>query len=72
METWHSANASTLGLQFSYQSNARALAVLNARPSKIEIDGAIAGAKLPETGATFVLSLPRGQHVCVYPNTVSM
>jgi hypothetical protein len=50
-------------LQFSYQSNARALAVLNARPSKIEVDGALDAEKLPESGASFVLSLPRGQHV---------
>jgi len=59
----HSANASPQDLQFSYQSNARALALLNARPRKIEIDGAIAGEKLPESGASFVLTLPRGQHV---------
>jgi hypothetical protein len=58
-----SANASSQGLQFSYQSNARALAVLNARPSKIEVDGTLDGEKLPESGASFVLSLPRGQHV---------
>jgi hypothetical protein len=36
--------------------------VVNARPSKIEIDGVIVGATLPATGASFVLSLPRGQH----------
>jgi hypothetical protein len=58
-----SANASGQDLQFSYRSNARALALLNARPSKIEIDGALAGEKLPESGASFVLTLPRGQHV---------
>jgi len=59
----HSANASAQDLQFSYQSNARAIATLNARPRKIEIDGAIAGEKLSEAGASFVLTLPRGQHV---------
>jgi hypothetical protein len=58
-----SANASAQILQFSYQSNARALALLNARPRKIEIDGAVAGEKLPESGPSFVLTLPRGQHV---------
>jgi hypothetical protein len=58
-----SANAAAQDLQFSYQSNARALAVLNARPRKIEIDGAAAGEKLPESGGSFVLTLPRGQHV---------
>jgi hypothetical protein len=59
----NSANASTEDLRFSYRSNARALALLNARPRKIEIDGAIAGEKLSESGASFVLTLPRGQHV---------
>jgi hypothetical protein len=59
----HSANASAQDLQFSYQSNARALATLNARPRKIEIDGANAGEKLSESGASFVLTLPRGQHI---------
>ncbi len=59
----HSANASTQGLQLSYQSNARALALLSARPRSIEIDGAVTPEKLPESGASFVLSLPRGQHV---------
>jgi len=58
-----SASASTQGMQFSYQSNARALALLNARPRKIEVDGAIAGEKLTESGANFVLTLPRGQHI---------
>ena len=58
-----SANASTQGLQFSYQSNARALAVLNARPSKVEVDGAPDAVPLSESGASFVLSLPRGQHI---------
>ncbi len=58
-----SANASAQALQFTYQSNARALALLNARPRKIEIDGAIDGDKLVESGAGFVLTLPRGQHI---------
>ncbi len=58
-----SANASTRDLRFSYQSTARAVALLNARPSKVEIDGAPAGEELPESGAGFVLTLPRGQHV---------
>jgi hypothetical protein len=58
-----SANASAQDLQFSYQSNARALALLNARPGKIEIDGAPAGEELLESAASFVLRLPRGQHV---------
>ncbi|HTW65162.1 MAG TPA: hypothetical protein VME17_11125 [Bryobacteraceae bacterium] len=58
-----SANATSGKVQFSYQSTARALAILNARPREIEIDGAITDAKLLESGPNFVLSLPRGQHV---------
>jgi hypothetical protein len=58
-----SASASTRDLQFSYQSTARAVALLNARPSKVEIDGAPAGEALPESAAGFVLRLPRGQHI---------
>jgi len=51
------------GLRFSYQSSARTLAVLNARPRKLEIDGAPSDPKLFESGSGFVLTLPRGQHV---------
>jgi hypothetical protein len=59
----HSASTSAKGLELSYQSNSRALAMLNARPHKIEIDGASSNAALIESGAGFVLSLPRGQHI---------
>jgi hypothetical protein len=58
-----SANASAAGLQFSYQSNSRALALLNARPVRLEIDGAVLSPQPLESGANFVLILPRGQHV---------
>jgi hypothetical protein len=51
------------GLRFSYASAARALALLNARPHKLEIDGAPSDPKLNASGAGFVLTLPRGQHV---------
>jgi hypothetical protein len=59
----HSANASAKGLELSYQSNSRALAMLNTRPRKIEIDGTLSTETLLESGAGFVLSLPRGQHI---------
>jgi hypothetical protein len=58
-----SANSSAQGMQFSYVSKARAIAVLNARPHRIEIDGAVVDEKLSASGADFVLSLPRGQHI---------
>ena len=53
----------TDGLRFSYASAARALALLNARPHKLEIDGAPSDPKLSASGAGFILTLPRGQHV---------
>ncbi|HEX4593220.1 MAG TPA: hypothetical protein VH157_03040 [Bryobacteraceae bacterium] len=58
-----SANASPAGLQISYQSNSRAMAVVSPRPRKVEIDGAEYGEKLLDSGSTFVLVLPRGQHI---------
>jgi hypothetical protein len=51
------------GLRFSYESSSRALAIVNARPRKLEIDGAPCDPKPVESGAGFVLTLPRGQHV---------
>ena len=62
-----SASVSSTALDFSYQSNARAVAVLNTRPSKIEIDGVVADQKIQQAGATFVIMLPRGQHVVTLP-----
>jgi len=59
----NSASVVTDGLRFAYQSSARALAVLNARPRKIQIDGAPSDPKLGDSGAGFVLTLPHGQHV---------
>jgi hypothetical protein len=58
-----SANVVPNGLSFTYQSSARALALLNARPRKVEIDGAPCDVKLQQSGIGFVLTLPRGQHV---------
>ena len=58
-----SASVTTDGLRFTYESSARALALLNARPRKLEIDGAPSDPKLRESGPTFVLTLPRGKHV---------
>jgi hypothetical protein len=58
-----SASAEPEGLRFTYQSSARAIAVINARPSKIQIDGVLNNSKLVECGNGFVLTLPRGEHV---------
>src|SRR3984957_19501781 len=51
------------GLRFSYTSAARALALLNVRPRKFELDGAPGEPKLRESGPGFILTLPRGEHV---------
>jgi hypothetical protein len=58
-----SASVTTDGVRFSYESSARALALLNARPRKVEIDGAPKDPILRESGAGYVLTLPRGQHL---------
>lgn len=57
------ATALSDGLRFSYESSARALAILSARPGTLEIDGVRTEPKLRDCGATFVLTLPRGQHI---------
>jgi hypothetical protein len=58
-----SASVITDGLRFTYSSSARALALVNARPRKLEIDGAPSTPKLGPSGAGFVLTLPKGEHV---------
>jgi hypothetical protein len=58
-----SANISPAGLQISYQSNSRAMAIVSPRPGKIEVDGAEYGEKLLDSGSNVVLMLPRGQHI---------
>ncbi len=57
------ASVTSDGLRFSYESGARALAVLSKQPSKLEIDGVFSDPKLRESGSGFVLTLPHGQHV---------
>ncbi len=51
------------GIEFSYQSSSRALAVVERKPSRIEIDGAEAPVEGVDSPAGFVLFLPRGQHL---------
>ena len=57
------ADPAATGLEFSYQSNARAIAVLSSLPEHIDIDGAPAERQVYESGRSFVLMLPRGQHI---------
>jgi hypothetical protein len=57
------ATAAAAALEFSYQSNSHAIAVLDTRPNKVEIDGAVVQQNFMQSGANTVLMLPRGQHV---------
>jgi len=54
-----SAKVSAEGIEFAYQSSARAMATLEQAPHKVEIDGAEV---IPEMSGN-VLILPRGQHL---------
>ena len=54
-----SAKATAAGTEFSYQSGARAMAILEKAPSKLEIDGQAAAPLM--VGNT--LLLPKGQHL---------
>jgi hypothetical protein len=58
-----SASVVNDGLRFAYSSSTRALALVNGRPKKIEIDGAPGSPKLSPSGAGYVVTLPHGQHV---------
>ena len=57
------------GLEFAYRSSSRALAVLDRRPVRLEIDGAgqtVAAVLLEHTDSAapaYTLRLPRGQHL---------
>jgi hypothetical protein len=57
-----SAKVAPQGLEFSYDSSARAFAVLDRRPASVEIDGQGATVQVIQDGDRFTLVLPRGQH----------
>ena len=57
------ASATTVGMEFSYQSSSRALAILDFRPKRVDLDGEEANAAVSSTGKNFLLQLPRGQHL---------
>jgi hypothetical protein len=51
------------GIEFAYRSSARAIAVLDRKPTEVQVDGAeFSGEVLPVDGR-HVLLLPRGQHL---------
>jgi hypothetical protein len=57
------ATALADGIEFSYRSASRALAVVERKPARLEIDGEAAGVEGVDLAAGFVLFLPRGQHL---------
>jgi len=60
-----SAEVTAGGVTFSYRSSSRALAVVDRRPSVIEIDGARVAPVVEASGANWVVHLPRGEHSVV-------
>jgi hypothetical protein len=54
------------GVELSYQSSARAIAVLNARPRTMELDGVRQEPSVIESAGRFVVMLPRGQHLVTF------
>jgi len=51
------------GVELSYQSSARAIAVLNVRPQAMELDGIREEPRAIESDGRFIVMLPRGQHL---------
>ena len=56
--TVHSASATPKGVELAYESTSRAIAILAARPSRVEVDGLAVA-----SGTGTQLMLPRGQHL---------
>jgi hypothetical protein len=50
-------------IEFSYQGTSRAIALLDCKPVRIEIDGFDAPIDMRVAARHFALMLPRGQHV---------
>lgn len=58
-----SAGATTRSIEFAYRSQARALALVDKRPARIEVDGENTKVDVREAGNAYLLLLPRGQHL---------
>jgi hypothetical protein len=58
-----SASATSAGLDFAYESNSRALAVLDMAPLSIEVDGERVRPEVLSSAASYTIVLPRGQHL---------
>jgi hypothetical protein len=51
------------GIEFSYESESRAIAVFDKKPAAIAVDGEKAALAVEEGAAGFTVSLPAGQHI---------
>jgi hypothetical protein len=56
------ATANPAGVAFTYRSASRALAIVDRRPSAVEIDGTTASPLTEPSGANWLVHLPRGEH----------
>jgi hypothetical protein len=65
-----SASATAAGLDFAYESNSRALVILNRAPVSVEVDGAPGQVEVLSSGTTYTLVLPRGQHIVSVKTTL--
>jgi len=50
-------------IELSYENASRALALLDRKPARLEIDGAAAGMTVLPSDKRYSLLLPRGQHL---------
>lgn len=57
------AAATADGIEFSYEAEARALAILDRKPSSVELDGSLTQLRIEGDEGRWVLFLPRGQHL---------
>ena len=58
-----SASAVPEGVEFAYASPSRAIAIVDVRPARLEIDGSPMRVPVFESGAKWAILLPRGQHL---------
>jgi hypothetical protein len=50
-------------IELSYENSSRAFALLDRKPARLEIDGAVAGLMVLPADKRLALLLPRGQHL---------
>lgn len=57
------ATAMPSGIEFTYQSQGRALAIVDKKPARVQVDGVDTPIRVLETPSSYCLLLPRGQHI---------